>query len=241
MFSSKFVGCVLALVVAQGAASAEIFVSTAQNADAKAVFSLDTDSNKLTITLTELTPLAVTGTTATTISAPALVGLGFSNSSVFTSFSLFSQTPDETLRLTSDGKNPPVVSVAPVAGGTAWSLSASGLGGGTPLVGSHGTNVSVPSGLKGKDFDDYFLAAAYFGNTAFGGELEFVFDLKGGQSFTVADLDAIDYVTFSFYGGGDPVQVSLVPAPGPRYVPEPTSLALLGLGAMGLLARRRSR
>ena len=28
---------------------------------------------------------------------------------------------------------------------------------------------------------------------------------------------------------------------GDRLIPEPTSLALLGLGAMGLLARRRSR
>jgi len=152
------------------------------------------------------------------------------------------------------------------AAGLNWQFSDTGLGysgtgNGDYLFGDYNTIVTANPTLNGGSGLPVLLAMYPNGNNSrnFGGVATYEFGFTG-QNFDIwsvmATLDAVTSVTFTYnslsaaaiadldandsvFRNGSSTTVGLNDISRP--IPEPTSLALLGLGAMGLLKRRRAR
>jgi len=250
---SRVAGSLLALAVAQGVACATEFTSTATAPGvATVVFTWNDVEETLTLQLSNWAPVTITGQNNTAGAIVNLLeGLHFGEN-ISDLFTLTSFTAD--ILTLSDGagqggQRPLAVTVSG-RGEVNGVLTSSGLEANGVFFGSY-TN-PINTNLNSAALTT--LMTTYNGQV-FGGDAKIVLTLKTPQTFDVSKLDSISTVQFTYNAGTSfpdgQVTAGLTPAPGdrpvvyykdaPTTVPEPASLMVLGIGAVGLLMRRRSR
>ena len=256
---AKFLAGVLALAASQSVACATEFESIASLPGyAEVVFTWDDEAETLTLRMQNWAPVELVGTqnTGTAINS-LLIGLDFGEN-ISGLFTLTSCTAD-ILQLDEPVKNGgtrPLGITVTGRGTIPCTLTSTGVSANGVLFGPY-TN-PMTSSLNSGGINA--LMQMYNGSV-YGGEAVIVLKLKEPNTFDVTTLDRIPSVQFVYNAGinlpGGRIAADLTPVPGPyeripKYggdtgggggggVPEPSTLAVLGFGAVGLLVRRCPR